>query len=108
MKTKFGCAAFIILALVALVWLTSVFLRPSVGYNICAEFASMPADDEALEQWLRTQPHVHNVYAKRDGRRLEVFYIINRSPFERLPDVQAQCAVLGYAGQVGPFRDSGG
>jgi hypothetical protein len=105
-RIKYGCAALIVLLLVAL-WLATGFLRPSVGYTMCAEFASLPADDQALEQWLRKQPHVHTVHAKRDGRTLEVFYIINRNRFQKLPDVQAQCAVLGYSGQVAPFRDCG-
>lgn len=105
----YAFAVVIVLVLSGFVWFALGYIRPSVGYTVCAEFASMPDDDEALEHWLRNQPDVAGgtVHAKREGQRLEVFYIINRSRLQKLPDLQAQCVVLGYSGQVAPFRDCG-
>jgi hypothetical protein len=81
------------------------FVRPTVGYTICADFETMPDNDDSLEQWLLGQPRVALAHIERNGRTLEVFYLINRNRFEKLPDVQGQCALLGYAGQASPFRD---
>lgn len=83
------------------------FIRPSLGYTICADFKTMPDNDDSLEQWLLSQPRVAMVHIERNGQTLKVFYIINRNRFEKLPDVQRQCAHLGYAGSAAAFRDCG-
>jgi hypothetical protein len=81
------------------------FLRPSVGYTVCADFETMPDNDDHLERWLLSQPRVSTVHLERNGRTLEVFYLINRNRFEPLPDLQGQCALLGYSGPGSAFRD---
>ena len=108
-RRTFAFAVVVALVLAGFALFALSYIRPSVGYTVCAEFASMPDDDEALERWLRNQPGVAGgtVHTKREGDRLEVFYIANLSRFQKSPDLQAQCAVLGYSGQVAPFGDCG-
>ena len=83
----------------------------SVGYNVEAEFAKVPPDDEALRAWLRSQPGVAVVGVNRtnSGRttRIQALVITGQNfhykpPF---PDIERGCAELGYRGRVAPFRD---
>lgn len=99
--------ALIFLGLAILAWFALGVVRPSVGYAVCAEFAVMPADDDALEEWLRGQPAVvgHTVHVAREGARLEVFFILSRGlrGGPQAPDLQGACERLGYSGRTSPF-----
>lgn len=101
--------ALLVVATAAVCWRAVGFVRPSVGYALCAEFTTLPSDDAALEQWLRDQPDVvgHTVRVERSGATLSLFWIMSQDFLGdgRLPHVDAKCAELGYAGQVAPFRD---
>jgi hypothetical protein len=92
-----------------------LFLRTahaSYGYTVAAEFASMPADDTQLADWLKDQEGVAagSVRVARSGRTLKVFFIMSRdlTGHPRFPDLQGVCKNLGYAGQVGAFADYDG
>ncbi len=83
----------------------------SRGYEVEAEFAELPPDDVALEDWLEAQPGVARVIVgQRTGEPnvLAIVLIIVRTGWDRtpFPDLNAKCDELGYKGRVGMFRDS--
>jgi hypothetical protein len=84
----------------------------SIGYDLEAEFETVPPNDERLEQWLGSQPGVATTVVKRERAgarwRVEVIYVITRDGWgqPRLPDLNAAAAELGYGKPDGRFRDS--
>jgi hypothetical protein len=72
----------------------------------------LPADDERLEEWLKSQPGViaHHVITRRTGPAgktlkvgfLQVRNLAGEPPF---PDLASTCAKLGYSGPNVKFRD---
>jgi hypothetical protein len=86
---------------------------PSVGYCVEVRFATAPADDRALCQWLKAQPGVvpHTVHIGREGpdkHVLRVMFIQSRNlagnpPF---PDLVPGCHALGYNGPEFTFQNS--
>ncbi len=75
-------------------------LRASIGYSVSARYAQMPADDKALEDWIKTQPDVvpRTVYIGRKGDELYVLFIRLEKVFGRppFPDLSGACVRLGY------------
>jgi hypothetical protein len=53
---------------------------PSVRYESFAEFESMPADDTALEEWLRNEPGVlpRSAYVDRQQNALRITWSMSR------------------------------
>jgi hypothetical protein len=93
------------------VWVGLKSIPATLIYSVEAEFAEMPADDKALEEWLRTQPGVAKaIVGQREGepRVLVVWLIMVRDGWGRppFPDLEAKCDELGYRGRAGRFRDS--
>lgn len=92
--------------------LAAAAIYPSYGYLVEADFASLPADDARLIEWLQVQPGVvpHTVHINREGaqkRRLQVVFIQSRNllgtpPF---PDLERGCREMGYDGPAVRFRD---
>ena len=108
---KFYLAIILLLVLVlGEGWWLAHKIKSSNGYNVQAEFAQLPPNDEALEEWLRQQPGVveHAVHVERNGQNVRVFFIIvqnlrKQPPFPRLEE---QAAVLGYADIKATWHDS--
>jgi hypothetical protein len=78
-------------------------------YEVRAEFGSMPADDDALRQWLTEQPGViaHTCHMKREGNAVRVTFIQVRNMVGQpsFPDLESECKRLGYSGSDPVFRD---
>ena len=85
----------------------------SIGFCVEAHFATLPADDRHLIDWLKTEPGVvaHTVHVKRfgvDRKSLRVIFIQSRNVIKQdrpFPNLDAQCAQLGYLGPDVTFRD---
>jgi hypothetical protein len=73
------------------------------GWRI--EYSEFPADDLALEDWLRSQEGVHITTLRREGNTLMLTYTrhANLPPL----DILAECERLGYKGR-GSFSGGGG
>jgi hypothetical protein len=76
------------------------FIRPSVGYGESAEFAEMPADDTALEDWLSKQPGVVRAFVRRDANTIRINWIMSRDLLgdPPLPELREQFDRFGYRG----------
>lgn len=95
----------------ALVYCVRHFVYVPFGYSLVATFAKLPPDDERLTEWLKVQPGVseHTVLVQRiaaNNQTLKVIFVqVHNSAHEpALPDLDAQCAAMGYHGQEEPFR----
>ena len=99
-------------AVVGLWLLVTHSVNASLGYCVEWEFGQMPPNDDALVEWLKVQPGIisRTVQIRRfgaNGTELEVGLIQVRTlagdpPF---PDLDQQCAELGYAQPKGKFVD---
>ena len=58
----------VLAVLVVVAWLGLESIPASVGHDVEATFASLPDDDHALEQWLKSQEGVvpHTVHVERE------------------------------------------
>ena len=108
-----GLITILVLALiVAAGWCGLHWIPADFSYGLEARFESVPPDDEALAQWVRSQPGVYLAHVQRQqigGRwRVEVIFGITRNGWGQppLPDLNKGAADLGYRGEDGPFRDS--
>jgi hypothetical protein len=66
-------------------------------YHVRAAYAGLPADDRALEAWLRAQPGVRNVAVGREANVLVVTY--ERAAADPPLGLLAECDRLGYTGR---------
>src|SRR3954447_23075731 len=73
-------------------------VHASLSYCVEARFTTLPADDEQLAAWLKTQPGVvpHTVHIRRfepGGRLLEVGFIQvrNLAGEPQCPNLDSQC-----------------
>jgi len=89
------------------------FVYASFGFCLEGEFTTLPVDDKALCEWMKTQPHVYpyNVAVCRvgpDGKTVRVSFIQarNLAGHPPLPDLDGACEALGYAGPKGNFGRS--
>ncbi|MFO0810778.1 MAG: hypothetical protein U0746_19280 [Gemmataceae bacterium] len=92
-------------------WYALHWIPFDLGYAREAEFASVPPDDDRLQQLVRSHPGVYLAYVNRhpvgDRWRIEVVFGLSRNGWKpRLPDLDAAAASLGYRGPDGPFRYS--
>jgi hypothetical protein len=93
-------------------WLVAQNISASLSYCVEATFRELPDNDEALVEWLKTQPGIvpNTVHARRFGPErveLEVGFIQVRtmSGHPPFPNLEAKCAELGYLDPNGPFLD---
>ena len=99
-------------AVLAALWCGLHFVPADFAYTVEAEFAAVPADDERLEEWLRSQPGFYLAHVERqpigNRWRLVVTFGMSRDGWGHppLPDLEGKCAELGYRGQGARFRDS--
>lgn len=100
----------VVAAVLTAAWAGLKSIPASLGYDVEAEFSEIPPNDDALEEWLRTQPGVVRAFVgQREGepKVLVVSFIMVRNGWgPPLPDLDAKCDELGYRGRVGRFRDS--
>jgi hypothetical protein len=99
-------------AVVGLWFLFTHNVHASLGYCVEVEFGQMPPNDDALVEWLKVQAGIipRTVQVRRfgaNGTELEISFIQQRTlagdpPF---PDLNQQCAALGYAQPKGNFVD---
>jgi hypothetical protein len=85
-------------------------IRASYFYELAADFESMPIDDLEFTSWLRGQPGVvaRTVAVGRSGRTEIVVRFVQSSSLlghPRLPNLNARCREMGYAGVDSDFRD---
>lgn len=95
-------------------WYGLHWIPADFSYRLETEFATVPADDEPLSDWVRSQPGVWlaNVQRQPVGERwrVEILFGITQNAWQRqqppLPDLDAAAASLGYSGPSGRFKDS--
>jgi hypothetical protein len=106
---KMVAAAAVVLLLAGLLEVSCRFITASLSYGVYADFEVLPADDQAFEDWLKSQPGVvpHTVHLYREGKRLNIFFIMTRDGWGRpaVPDLEGACRRLGYGGPHATFRD---
>jgi len=77
-------------------------IKPSIIYELRAEFAEMPSDDIAFEEWLRTQPGVipRPSYVDREANAIRITWIMSRdlTGHPPIPDFRNNFDRLGYKG----------
>ena len=101
----------VLLAAIGAAWYGLHYLPRDLGYEVETEFAALPADDEALAEWLRAQPGVYLASVQREAAgqqwRLVVGVGMTRDGWGRppFPDLTSKCTEFGYRGQTGGFRD---
>jgi hypothetical protein len=104
----YGAALLLASVIIVLAVIACTNMTAAVGYEAVAFFTSMPANDDALSEWLRRQPGViaHSVEVSRHDEALEVAFIQSRNLCgrPRLPNLDAQVDALGYEGSTS-FRD---
>lgn len=75
---------------------------PAIRYELCAEFAEVPADDRALEEWLRNEPGVSNQssYVNREQNAIRISWEMSRDTmgYPPRPDFIKNFGRLGYHG----------
>ena len=82
------------------IWAGLRLIPASRGYSVRAEFADLPTNDRAIEQWLCNQPGVvaHTAKVLREGRVLYVIWIMtqNVGGNPQTPDLRAAWKRMGY------------
>jgi hypothetical protein len=106
-------AALLIISFLAIRAVVYRNVHVSLIYCVEARFDTMPPNDKALADWLRSQPGVvpHTVAIGRfeqGGKLLYVRFLQSRNmagepPF---PDLDGRVSALAYAESDGPFRDA--
>jgi hypothetical protein len=69
--------------------------------SICtyrAEFTTLPASDDALRDWLASQPGVSGVSVSRDGQTVVVEFTMPSFGHHAQPNPVRQAEQLGYGG----------
>lgn len=89
---------------VAAAWRGFRSIPATFSYGLQAEFAELPADDAALEAWLKAQPGVIDrlVHVKRTGNAVGVIWMMTQTVGGEppAPDLLAAFERLGYRGRV--------
>jgi hypothetical protein len=80
-----------------------IAFAPAMSYCVTAEFSELPADDIALESWLRVYPGMQVIGVNRNGKIIEVTWGTSGSVAESLGerplfDLRAKLDPLGYKG----------
>jgi hypothetical protein len=102
----------VLAAVITAGWYGLHWIPYDVSFGAQTTFAIVPADDQALAKWVRSQPGIwlagENRWHEKDGRwRVEIIFGISRNGWgPSPPDLNAAAAELGYMGPEGPFRDS--
>lgn len=99
----------LVAALIGSGYMAARLIRASIGYHVQSQFEVMPPDDDALKQWLSAQRGIvgHTVSIQRDGRRLDVMFIMTQDMFgyPPIPPLEAASRRLGYVGADARFHD---
>ena len=101
-----------VVAIIALGWLGLHWIPYDVSFGRQTRFHSVPAEDQALATWVRSQPGVYmaaeNRWNDKEGRwRVEIIFGMSRNGWgPSPPDLDAGAASMGYERPEGPFRDS--
>ena len=76
------------------------YIKPSISYAFAAEFTELPADDDALTEWFRSQPGVIRAYINREQQTIKINLMISRDLFGHppIPEPESQWERLGYKG----------
>jgi hypothetical protein len=108
--------AVIVLTVIAVVvvagWFGLHWIPYDVSFGVQTRFQSVPADEQTLAKWARSQPGVYrageNREQEKDGRwRVEIIFGMSRNGWgPSPPDLNAAAASLGYQQPDAPFRDS--
>ena len=97
---KYSIVILCIMAFSGILWLSIRSIPVSRSYGVRAEFATLPADDQELEQWLRKQPGVvsRTVHTARDGHAVCIIWIMTQkiSGYPHPPDLQRAWQQIGY------------
>ena len=73
-------------------------IRPSLVYEMLAEFSELPESDEPFQQWVRDQPGVFRAYVNRDANAIRIVWGMSRdlSGNPQLPDFKKHFERFGY------------
>ncbi len=71
------------------------------NYSYHIFFKSMPANDDGILQWLKSQPGVTGAAVVRAGNQLRVSFAMSLFSRKAIPDVVDATNRLGYLGRAG-------
>ncbi len=95
-RVRWAVTAALILAVVG--WLGYRLTAATYAHTYRLEYATLPADDEALAAWLRSQPDVSAPSVTREGNALVVRFNRRSLRMAGGPDVVGEAGRLGYGG----------
>lgn len=101
LRVKWGVAVALLITAFAAWYLCFHVIRVAHHYRMHANYRHMPADDKALETWLKAQPGVvtHTVVIKRRPNDIAAWVMVDQhlSGEPPLPDLSNACEQLGYS-----------
>jgi hypothetical protein len=95
-RVRWAVAAAIILVIVG--WFGYRVVTATWAHTYWLEYATLPADDEALAAWLRSQPGVSAPSVTREGNTLVVQFKQRSLWMAGGPNVVGEADRLGYSG----------
>ena len=95
-RVRWAVAAAIILVIVG--WFGYRVVTATWAHTYWLEYATLPADDEALAAWLRAQPGVTGASVTREGGTLVIGFTQSFLRGGLAPDVFGEATRLGYDG----------
>jgi hypothetical protein len=91
-----------------------IFIRmhASIGFSLKAHSMLLPADDNELEKWLKSQPGVvpWTVRVRRNHKWLHVSFILSQNLLRNppLPNLSQACSTMGYSSKTDWIPDMTG
>jgi hypothetical protein len=90
-----------VLAILAVCWFGYRVANGTRNYSFYFNFKSMPANDDGILEWLKSQPAVTGAAVVRAGNQLRVSFAMSLFSRRAVPDVVDATSRLGYEGRAG-------
>src|SRR5262249_34913236 len=87
-----------VVGLALLGWVGYRAVNATAVYTYRIEFVTLPESDDALREWLASQPAVATSSGSRDGQTVVVEYVRSLYRSQSLLDPVAEAQRLGYGG----------
>jgi hypothetical protein len=68
-------------------------------YTYRTDYSTLPSDDTALTEWLRTRPGVSGVAVTREGNTVVVTFAMAALGSDPSPDIHSEDERFGYRGR---------
>lgn len=86
-------------------WVFTSQIKASIGYRLHVDIEVLLGSDQALVDWIATQPGVVKAFCNRDSEGIEIVWImvqnLRREP--PLPGIRMRLELLNYKG-IGEFK----